>query len=59
MTLSITTLRIPKLSHIMPNVIVLIVIMLSAVVLNVVVPVRGHCNNDKFVSLAPLKQGLG
>jgi hypothetical protein len=59
MTLSITTLRIPKLSHIMPNVIVLIVVMLSAVVLNVVVPVRGHHNDDIFVSLAPVKQGLG
>ncbi len=59
MTLGIATLRILILSAIMPNVIMLIVFMLSAVVLNVVVPVRGHHNDDKFVSLAPVKQGLG
>jgi len=59
MTISIMTLRISIFSAIMPNVIMLSVIMPSVVMLNVVAPARGHCNNDKFVSLALVKQGLG
>jgi len=59
MTLIITTLRISILSAIMPNVIMLSVIMPSVVMLNVMATARGHCNVDKLVSLALLKQGLG